>query len=301
MNIYSNINKLFSKGQSLLRNLFQIITGLFADTFIEWRKQKPHLIGAALAFYILFSLGPILVLSVWFTDTLLGSYVTESQVFSEIRIAVGDQPASALDEIIKRANRTPAANVTPLISIPILFLAATLIFYQLVNALDHIWEVPYKKRTGFRGIITDYLFAFSMLVIVGFLLLALILKSMSLSILSEYLPHYVPYHGTLIHILDSTVSFAIVTGLFAFIYKILPETPIHWSDVWIGAAVTAFLFTASQFFIGFYIRTTHIATGYGALGSFTIVIVWVFYSSLVFLFGAAFTKVYSKRFGSFPH
>ncbi len=259
------------------------------------------MIGAALAFYILFSLGPIFVMFIWFTSTIMGDYVTESQIFSEIRITVGSQPAKAIDEVIKQANRTPAANVTPLISIPLLFLGATLIFYQIVNALNQIWEVPYKKHTGIIGLFTDYLFAFSMLVIVGFLLLALILKSMSLSLLSEYLPHFVPYQSTLIYILDSAISFAIITVLFAFMYKILPETTIHWSDVWVGAGVTAFLFIISQSLIGFYLRTSHIASGYGALGSFTVLIVWIFYSSLVFLFGAVFTKVYSKQFGSFPH
>lgn len=280
--------------------IIPITARLFIETFSEWRKQKPHLIGAALAFYILFSLGPIFVLSVWFTSSIFGDYVSEREIFSEIQITVGSQPAAALDEIIKRANRTPAANVTPLVSIPILFLAATMIFYQLVNALNHIWGVPDKRHTGVAGILTNYLFAFSMLIIAGFLMLALILKSMSLSILSEYLPHSFPHHGTFIFILDSGASFIILTFLFAFIYKILPETTIHWPDVLVGGGVTAFLFTISQSLIGFYIMTSHIASGYGALGSFTILIVWVFYSSLVFLFGATFTKVYSRRFGSFP-
>jgi len=282
----------------LIKWLIEVI-GLFKDTYIEWRHNKPELIGAALAFYIIFSLGPILVITIWFLGLIFGEQAAEGEIVQQIQHIIGQKPAEGIQEIITRAITPPTKHIATLISIPLVIFGATMIFFQLQNALHFIWEVEHKQRRGITGIIVDFLLSFPKVLIIGIVFLLLIIKSYVLTILSFFLHEHTPLAGNIIPKLDFLLTLFIITILFAMIYHFLPKTNIQWPDIWIGASVTSLLFTIGQFLIGLYISKTNIDSAYGAIGSLTVLFIWIFYSSLIFLFGAVFTKIYSRKHGSF--
>ncbi len=274
---------------------------LFKETFHEWRKHHPFLIAAAISYYILLLLGPLLVITIVIVGSIIGGKFAEGEVINEIHTLVGPKMANLLQAIIEKAYKPPSKTLSTLISLPLMMLGATIIFFQLQYALNVIWEVKSKRHTGLIGFIKDYLFSFIMVLIVGLLLFLLILKSSIFVLLGTYLHKSVPFYGFIMQTLDLFFTFGFITLLFALIYKILPETKIKWSDVWIGAIATSLLFLIGQLLIGMYISKIDIISAYSAIGSFSVLFIWIFYSSLIFLLGAQFTKVYSRKFGSFPH
>jgi membrane protein len=271
------------------------VIDLFRDTYIEWRLNKPELMGAALSFYIIFSLGPILVITIWFLSLIFGEQAAEGEIVQQIQHIVGQKPAEGIQEIITMAIAPPTKYIATLISFPLVMFGATMIFFQLQNALHFIWEVEHVRRSGIIGMIIEYLSSFPKVLIVGTVFLLLIIKSSTLTVLRIFVQEHVPLAGNIIPKLDFLLTLGIITILFAMIYHFLPKTKIHWSDIWIGAGVTSLLFTLGQFFIGLYFTKTEIDSAYGAIGSFTILFIWIFYSSLIFLFGAVFTKIYSRK------
>ena len=275
------------------------VIDLFKDTYIEWRQNKPELMGAALAFYIIFSLGPILVITIWFLGLIFGEQAAEGEIVQQIQHIVGQKLAEGMQEIITRAITPPTKHIATLISIPLVMFGATMIFFQLQNALHFIWEVEHKQHRGITGIMIEYLLSFPKVLIIGTIFLLLIIKSSALTVLGVFVHEHVPLAGYIIPKLDFLLTLCIITILFAMIYHFLPRTKIHWSNIWIGAGVTSLLFTIGQFIIGLYFSKTDIDSAYGAIGSFTILFIWIFYSSLIFLFGAVFTKIYSRKHGSF--
>ena len=275
----------------------KVIAELVGMTYREWREQKPELIGAAIAFYIIFSLGPILVIIVEAAGLIFGKAVAEGQIVHEFKTMVGENFAEVIQAIIVNAETPPAQTITMIISIPMILFGSTMIFFQLKNALNYIWG--YKSISGsFGKLARNYISSFVMVLFLGGLLLTLILKSFVLTLLAVFLKRIIPFPMLLLSILDWFVTFAVITFLFAMIYKILTEPEIRWSDEWIGAAVTSLLLMVSQYFIGVYFRKIDIGSALGAIGSFTLLLIWVYYSSLVFLLGAVFTKVYAREYGS---
>jgi len=270
---------------------------LIIDTFHEWRASKPELIGAALAFYILFSLGPMLVITVWILGLFFGKQAAEGEIVNQIQMIVGSKPAAVMQYILAEAIDPPTRYIATIISFPLMLFGSTMIFFQLRNALHFIWQMPHAGRSGVSGLIVDYLYAIPKVAIVGAAFLMLIVKSSFITILSEMFRDQLTKAETIMKIGDFILTFAIITLLFAFIYRFLPRVRIGKSDLWLGAAVTSFLFTLGQMAIGFYIRTTEVDTAYGAIGLFTVLLIWIFYSSQIFILGAVFTKAYSLKFG----
>jgi membrane protein len=278
---------------TIIRNCIGLIIG----TFREWRASKPELIGASLAFYILFSLGPLLVITVWILGLFFGKRAAEGEIVYQIQAIVGQKPAAVMQYILAEAVSPPRRYIATIISVPLMLFGSTMIFFQLRNALHFIWEAPHTGRGGISTLIVDYLYAIPKVAIVGAAFLMLIVKSSIITILGEILRGQVTEAGYIVKIGDFLLTFGIVTLLFAFIYRFLPRVRIGKSDLWIGAAVTSLLMTLGQMVIGYYIRTTEVDTAYGAIGLFTVLLIWIFYSSQIFILGAVFTKVYSLKFG----
>ena len=271
------------------------IVKLLKSTYHEWIKQKPFILGAAIAFYVIFSLGPILVIIIEFAGLFFGKQATEGQIVQEINRIIGQKPAEVIQSFIIQAYAPPTRILTTILSIPIVLLGSTMIFFQLKKILNMIWDVIPRKKKRLGDDLINYGLSFSMVALLGILLIILIMKSFSLAFFDEFIGQYFSFPVILLHIIDLIVTFCVTTILFAMLYKILPDTYIKWSNIWIGALVTSFLFAIGQLLIGLYINKTDIDTTYGALGSLTVLLIWIFYSSLIFLAGAVFTKVYSQK------
>lgn len=265
----------------------------------EWKNHNPLLIGAGISFYIILSLGPILSIIVFIIGSFLGKANTIQEIVSELHTIVGEKPASIIEHIVQMASSSSTGFMTVLASIPLLFFGSTMIFYQIRNALNTIWDIKPKIEKGIISKIKKYGFSFLMLTIVGFLFLAVVLKDPLVQSAREQLNKIIPIPSILITFFNYAFSLVLLTVLFAMIYKILPEAEISWSDVWIGAAVTSFLFLIVQFIIAFNFSISNLETAFGSIGIFTVLYLWIFYSSLVFLFGAEFTRAYARQFGTF--
>jgi membrane protein len=273
-----------------------IIPALLSETFHEWLRNKPNIIGAALSFYIIFSLGPMLIVTVWLSSLIFGKNMAEFQIVSEISTIVGKKPAAVFDSFLTGAVSSPLGALSSFISIPLIFFSAAMIFFQLQDALHFIWEITPQKKNKFTHIIVDYFFSLTMILIVGLMLLILIAKSSVLVFAKIFIINYLPDYIFVIKIFDFFITYIVITFLFAMIYQILPRITLHVADIWIGAAVTTLMFTVGQYFIELYLTTTNIDSAYGAIGSFIVLFIWIFYSCQIFLLGAVFTKVYMRRF-----
>ncbi|MBN1291336.1 MAG: YihY/virulence factor BrkB family protein [Candidatus Latescibacteria bacterium] len=284
-----------------MADLQKNITGIIKETFSEWRQQKPELIGAAIAFYVIFSLGPILVITIRIVGIIFGEKAAEGQIVLQIQHIVGQQPAEIIESIIELAYSPPSSYFVTIFSFPLVLIGATMIFFQIRNALHLIWGIEHSTEKGVIRLLKNYLFSFSLVIFMGIMVILLIVKSSSFAVLSELLSDFIPFHGYILQILDMIMSFLIITLLFTMIYKLLPDLKIYWSDVIVGASVTTLLLSVAQIILRLYIGHVDIGSAYGAIGSFTVLFVWVFYSSVVFLLGAVFTKVYAHKFGSFSN
>lgn len=265
----------------------------------EWRDHNPLLIGAGISFYIILSLGPILSIIVFIIGSFLGKAHTIREIVSGLHTVAGEKAAAIIEHIVKLASSSSAGFMTILASIPLLFFGSTMIFYQIRNALNTIWDIKPEVERGIMSKIKKYGFSFLMLTIVGLLFLALVLKDPLVQSAKDQLNEIIPIPAVLITLFNYVFSFLLLTVLFAMIYKILPEANIRWSDVWIGAGVTAFLFLTVQLIIAFNVNISNLETAFGSIGIFTILYLWIFYSSLIFLFGAEFTRTYAQQFGTF--
>lgn len=265
----------------------------------EWGNHKPLFMGAGISFYIILSLGPILTLLVLLVGSFMGKANTIQQVVSQMQNMVGDKPAQIIQQIVRKASSSSTNFMTILTSIPLLFFGSTMIFYQIRTALNTIWDIEPEKQKGIMNKIKKYGFSFAMLSIVGLIFLALVLKNPIMHNIRSQLTDVVQIPAVLITVADYVISFLLLIFLFAMIYKILPEADISWSDVWVGAFVTAFLFLIVQVIVAFNAKNSNIESAFGSIGVFTILYLWIFYSSLIFLFGAEFTKIYAQKYGTF--
>jgi membrane protein len=274
------------------------IPALIKETGKEFAAHQPLLIGAAISFYVILSLGPILVITIFVIGSIFGEKAVEGKIVEQINLVVGEKPAQIIQMLIERAYKFPSKTTTIISSIPLLFFGGTMIFYQIRNAINLIWETN-STEDGFTEKAKAYSFSFVMLFVLGSLILLLTIKSPLLLFLRKYFLTILPFPVVLLEIMDLLFNFIAFTFLFGMIYRILPSINIKWSDVLIGAAFTSFFFLLVQFLIGINFDNINLEHASGAIGSITILIIWIFYSSLIFLFGANFTKAYAKKYGSF--
>jgi membrane protein len=255
--------------------------------------------AAALAYYTVFSLAPLLIIVIAIAGAVFGEQAAKGELVAQIQGLIGKDGAELIQTAIENASQLdPTQGPIPtLINISLLLSGATVIFGQLQTSLNKIWNVEPKPGNGIIDFLRQRLLSFSMVLIIAFLLLVSLVISTLLVIFGNYLRDLIPGFTYLWQALNFLISFGIITLLFAMIFKILPDAKIAWKDVWMGAAITALLFEIGKFLLGFYLGHTSFASAYGAAGSLVIILTWVFYSAQILFLGAEFTQVYVRSYG----
>jgi membrane protein len=271
---------------------------MLKETFNQWSEDKPFQLAAALAYYTLFSLAPLLLIAVTIAGFVFGREATEQQIINTFGGMVGPQGAQAIQGLLRSASQPQSGLFGTLISVVTLLIGAGGVVGQLQDSLNTIWGVAPKPGRGLWGMLQDRFVSVAMVLSVGFLLLVSLLVSTLLSAAIHFMSGALPGSEGLWHVVELLVSFGFTALLFALIYKVLPAVHIGWRDVWVGAAMTAALFTLGKFLIGLYLGRSGIESAYGAASSLVLVLVWVYYSGLIFFFGAEFTQVYANTYGT---
>lgn len=276
----------------------KILFRLLKETFQEWQADKASRLAAALAYYTIFSLAPLLIMAIAIAGSIFGEEAAKGEIVGQIQGLVGREGATVIETAIKNANQPKISSIASLISVGVLLFGASGVFAQLQDALNTIWNVKVKPQRGVMNFIRKRILSFSAVLGIGFLLLVSLVISAALSALNKYMEDLIPGADFLWEILNLAISFGIVTLLFALMYKFLPDVKIKWGDVWIGAMITALLFTIGKFALGLYLGRGSFGSTYGAAGSLIIILAWVYYSAQILFFGAEFTQVYAREYGS---
>jgi membrane protein len=255
--------------------------------------------GGALAYYTLFSIAPVLIIVIAVAGFFLGTEAARGEIVAQLRGLLGDDGAAAVQGLLESASRPEEGIFATASSIVLLVIGATTVFAELQSDLDRIWRAEAAKSlSGVWALLRARVLSLGMVLALAFLLLVSLVLSAALAALGKWWGGAFDRWALILEILNFAVAFAITTGLFALIYKLLPRVDIAWRDVWVGAGVTALLFTIGKVLIGLYIGRSGIASGFGAAGSFVVLLVWVYYSTQIFLLGAEFTWVYAHEYGS---
>ena len=263
-----------------------------------WVDDYAPSMGAALSYYTLFSLAPLLIIVIAVAGMVFGQEAAQGEIVTQLRGIMSEEGAVAVEGMLKAA-REPAKSVFATIAgIAALLLGATAVFGELQSALDRIWRVPAPRESGIWHLLRTRLLSFGLVLGLGFLLVVSLVVSAMLAALGKWWGGWIQGWDVFLEILNFVVSLGIFTLLFAMIYKIMPRASIPWRDVWAGAAVTATLFTIGKMLIGLYLGKSSLASGFGAAGSLVVLLVWVYYSAQIFLLGAEYTWVYANRRGS---
>jgi membrane protein len=273
---------------------------MLREACTEWLRDAAARKGAALAYYTIFSLAPILILAIAIAGLFFGEQAARGEIVAQFAGLLGPEGARAVQALIESAAQPGAGGAAAVVGLVTLLVGATSALAELKSDLDEIWDAPAETVRGFWYFVRKRLLSVGLILAIGFLLLVSLVLSASLAALAR-LWGPLDASGSLLRLLEVCnflVSFVLVTALFATIYKILPAVRIAWRDVIVGAAVTALLFAIGKFLIGLYLGRSAIASSYGAAGSLILILVWVYYSAQIFLLGAEFTKVYAHRCGS---
>lgn len=270
------------------------IFSLFKQAFEQWRDDKASRWAAALSYYTIFSLAPVLVIGIAIAGLVYGQRAVRGEIVGEIQELVGERVATIVQSMLVGVSHRRSGIIATAIGVVTLIFAATGIFNALKDALNVIWGVRREDGQGLVGVIRDRFLALTMVLGIGFLLMAALTAQATVTAVAQFLPNppRIAQFGSL------GILFAMITLLFAIIYKTLPDVDIKWKDVWIGAAVTSLLFSLGQVLIGQYLVRSSYQSTYGAAGSLIVILAWVYYSAQIFFYGAEFTQVYANTFGS---
>ena len=275
------------------------VVSLFRQAVEAWSEDYAPSMGAALAYYTLFSIAPLLLIVIGVTGLAFGDEAARGEIFGQLRGLMGEEGAAAVERLLANASKPEGGVVATTVGTVMLLLGAMTVFGELQNALDRIWRAPVaKKASGWWGLLRSRLLSFGMILGIAFLLMVSLVVSALLSALGKFWGAFFGGWEVVAHVLDIVVSFGIVAVLFALIYKLIPRVHVAWRDVWIGAGVTAALFAIGKFLIGLYLGKSSVASAFGAAGSLVVMMVWVYYSAQIFLLGAEFTWVYAHTYGS---
>jgi membrane protein len=277
-----------------LRNAWELLK----ETIDEWDEDKVSRLAAALAYYTAFSLAPLLVISIGLAGIVLGEEAAQGRIVAQLGDLIGIQGAHFIEEMIAASRSSGESIPATVIGFAVLLFGATGVFGQLQDALDTIWEVKPRPGRGWRGILRDRFLSFTMVLGTGFLLLVSLVLTAALSAVGAYVSGYLPMPELVLQAVNLVLSLALITLLFALIFKVVPDAKVAWHDVWIGAAITALLFSLGKFAIGLYLGRSSVASTFGAAASLAILLVWIYFSAQILFIGAEFTHVYAKRFGS---
>ena len=275
----------------------QAAIGFLKDTFNEWNEDKAPRLGAALDFYSMFSIGPLVLIAIAIASFFFGPEGVQGEVHKTLAGMMGPEGAEAIDTMVENSHKTGGGVIATIFGVGMLLFGASGVLGQLKDALNTIWEVAPNPERGIWGTVQDRFLSVSMVLGVGFLLMVSLILSTALSALSSYAGRLLPGVDWLWSALHMVVAFGLITVLFALMFKYLPDVKMRWRDVWIGAVTTAALFTLGKFAIGLYLGNSAVGSVYGAAGSLVVVLIWVYYSAQIFFFGAEMTQVYARRYG----
>ena len=269
------------------------------DAAVAWNADGAASMGAAIAYYTIFSIAPLLIISMAIAGVFFGSDAAQGHVYAQAQGFVGKEGAAALQGLVRSASQPAEGIFATLVSLAVMAFGATGVFAELQGAMDKIWQAPAAKTdSGWWYMIRRRILTFGMVLGVAFLLLVSLMVSAFISALETLWSPLISGSEIILQTVNFVVSLAVITSLFALIFKMLPRVSVAWSDVLIGAAATALLFNIGKFLIGLYIGKSGVSSGYGAAGTLIVLLLWVYYSAQIFLLGAEFTWVYARRFGS---
>ena len=285
-----------------MKKLLSNLPNLLKLSYQGWKEDKASRLSAALAYYTIFSLAPMLLIIIAVTGLFWQRDVVQSQIMNQIEGLVGSEGRAFVSDLLSSAS-SPAQGISAtIVGVITLLFGALGVFNELHNALNTIWEVKEEEPNGFvesiKRVIFNRLLSFTMILGIGFLLLVSLVISAGLSAVQETIGNAIPVSEIILQIVNLVISIGVITILFALIFKYLPDAEIAWRDVWLGAFVTAVLFSLGKFLIGIYLGNSAVASSFGAAGSLVLLLIWIYYSVQILLFGAEFTQVYANNYGS---
>ncbi len=280
-------------------NRMREIISFIQEVLKEWNEDKAPRMAAALAYFTVFSIAPLLIVIIAIAGAFLGEQAVRGELFAQISGLIGAEGASFVENMIAYARQPNETAIASVIGVVTLLLGAGGVFAQLQDALNTAWDAEPPTKNGILMMLRTRLLSFGMLLVVGFLLLVSLVLTAVLASLTGYFSDVVPLSsGTLLQVFNQVLQLIVITLLFALIFKYLPDTKIQWLDVWVGAAVTSVLFAVGKFLIGLYLGNSGVASSYGAAGALIVILLWIFYSAQIILLGAEFTQVWARRYGS---
>ncbi len=271
--------------------------GLFSAAFSKWYAHNDQMLGAALAYYTVLSMAPLLMVVLAITGMAFGKAAAEGQIMGQLRSLIGADGAGVIQTVLKTASVPSQGVIASIVGFVVLLFSAAGVFNALRDSLNMIWEAK-PATSGFWTTVRGEFLSFGMVLGIGFLLMVSLVLSAAIAAVGKFVGDLLPVPEAVLHAANFVGAFAVVTFLFAAIYRVLPATEIPWGDVWVGAAFTSLLFSLGKLAIGLYLGKASVGSAYGAAGSLVVFLVWIYYSAQVFYFGAEFTHVYANRHGS---
>jgi membrane protein len=271
---------------------------LFRETFKEWQEDNASRIAAALAYYAVFSISPLLVIAIAIAGTFFGQQTAQDQITEQLTALVGKDGVQPVLMALDNISQPEIRGVASLISVGVLLLGASGFFAQLQDALNTVWKVKPQPGQGIWIFVRKRVSSFLMVLAIGLLLILSLILSAVVSTLSKYQADYLPGWAILWENLDFVVSLGLMTFIFALMFKYVPDAKIAWKDVFVGSVITALLFLFGKFLLGVYLSKGSLGSAYGAAGSLIVLLAWIYYSAQIILFGAEFTQVYTRIYGS---
>ncbi len=276
----------------------KVAYALLKDACSAWAEDHASSLGAALAFYTVFSLGPVLILAIAVAGLAFGQKAAESEFSRQLQTLLGAAGARGVQAIIRSANRPALGAIASTIGIGTLLVGASGAFVELQDALNKIWKVQRRSESILLGVIRERIFSFALVLVLGFLLLVSLVVSTALGAAGSFMAPLLPWPVFLLESVNFLLSSGVIALLLAVIFKYLPDTEIAWTDVWIGAAVTSLLLTTGKALVGLYLARSTVTSAYGVAAALIIILTWVYYSAQIFLLGAEVTRVYCYKHGS---
>ena len=267
------------------------------DTVEGFVKDEALSRGASIAYYTLFSMAPVLLIVVAIAGLAFGRQAAQGAIVAQLSSLMGRDTAMALQAMIESAGNPATGTLATIVGLVAMAVAITGIFSEVQSALNAIWKVESREPVLSR-LVRARLTSLGLVVASGFLLTVSLAISAALAALSTWLKFLYPNAGAVLHIADILISGLLIAGMFASMFKVLPDAPIAWRDVAIGAVVTTLLFEGGKYVIALYIGQSNIASSYGAAGALIVLLIWIYYSAQIFLLGAEFTRAFAKRYGS---
>lgn len=272
----------------------RLIWQLTKIAFLGWRDDYAQSMGAALAYYTLFSIAPLLLIVISVAGLVFGQEAARGEIIGQLTGLMGPLGAAAIQTLLESVSHPTEGIAATVMGVLLLLIGATSVFGELQDSLDRIWKAPVRAGNGLWHLLRARLLSFGMILGIGFLLMVSLVFSAGLAAISKWWSPV--FYGWIIvaDLMNTVFSFALTVGMFAMIYKTMPRAKILWQEVWIGATMTAVLFTVGKWLIGIYIGNSAFSSAYGAVGSILVLLIWVYYSAQIFLMGAEFTKAYSQ-------